>query len=139
MLEPNFDRIQFASVRAKVDPSFCALQRELDVAWYGDMDERGRSNRKTGAKAGVWGRKWRGVTITSEEQFNRLSSLLESHRLVELSRQNLADGNPYPTLNNHYLKKDDKVTTHDKAALHAVHIRRERLDGTDISEIVAGR
>lgn len=95
---PNYERIQHATVRAKVDPKFWRLQQGLDEAWYGDMDENGRSNRATGAKAGMRGRGWHGVEIRFVDQFNRLSALIESHRMSALVDQNANDGVPYPDL-----------------------------------------
>lgn len=95
---PNYDRVQHASVRAKVDPAYYEPQQQLDEAWYGDRAQNGRSDRATGAKVGVRGRIWRGIEIVSEVQFNRLSGLIEARRVVALVDQNVADGNPYPDL-----------------------------------------
>ena len=63
--QPNYDRVQHASVRVKVDPFYWAIQQDLDEAWYGDKDENGRSDRTTGAKVGVQGRMWSGMEIAS--------------------------------------------------------------------------
>ena len=137
--QPNFDRVQHASVRVKVDPKYVALQRELDEAWYGDKDENGRSDRSTGAKAGVQGRVWHGRVITSEEQFNRLSALIEAHRMTELVDQNIEDGTPYPDMLERVSLdendvEDERVNVRSEAQ---ARINSERQGGLEIDAIAA--
>ncbi len=136
---PNFDRVQHASVRVKVDPKYVALQRNLDEAWYGDKDESGRSDRSTGAKVGVPDRMWEGVAITSEDQFNRLSALIEAHRMVELVEQNDADGRPYPDLSMRPQSGRDGEADFvlDVKAGHLDRINTERAAGLDIDAVIA--
>jgi len=135
--QPNFDRVQHASVRVKVDSKYVVLQTALDTAWYGDKDDNGRSDRSTGAKVGVQGRMWEGVEITSEDQFNRLSALIEAHRMAELVDQNTADGNPYPDLEERVNLAEDRTEIRVNRKVEALsRINKERTAGLNIDAVI---
>ena len=135
----NYDRVQHASVRAKVEPKYEPLQTALDEAWYGDKDGKGKSDRSTGAKVGVTGRMWEGIEITNEAQFNSLSALIGAHRMVELVEQNDTDGRPYPDLSLRPVEgepgKPDTVI--DVKAVNLDHIAAGRAQGLDIDAVIA--
>ena len=135
----NYDRVQHASVRVKVEPKYEPLQTALDAAWYGDQDENGRSDRATGAKVGVTGRMWEGIEITNEAQFNRLSALIGAHRMVELVDQNNADGRPYPELSLRPERGEpgQPDTVIDVGAVNLARIDTDRAAGFDIDAVIA--
>lgn len=132
----NYERIQHASVRVKVDPKYVDLQRTLDEVWYGDMDENGRSDRSTGAKAGVTNRIWEGFNLSQGgvDLFHNLSVLIEAHRVEELANVNEADGNPYPDLNVQAGRPNEP--DEDKRDLARARIAAEKGKGRDIDQII---
>lgn len=49
----NYENVRFAEVRQQIDPLFSELADELDEAYYGQRDERGKFTAGTGWRDGV--------------------------------------------------------------------------------------
>ncbi len=94
----NMDRIQHESVRRVVDQKFYDLHDALEEAWYGDRRLDDSMDRATGAKAGIIGRLWNGIEITTKEQFDELHGLLWHHHTMAIFAENVRQGNLFNDL-----------------------------------------
>ena len=105
---PSLARVQYSSVRQKVDHAFIDKSRALDEAFYGtgltfDQEGSPTSRAEDGWRHGVSHPFNSGVRVydkgvnlrKSLEQFNKLGGAIWLHHEIAVIDQNIADGKPY--------------------------------------------
>ena len=102
IVERNMDRIQYESIRKKVDAKYNLWHDELSKAYY-DYWKHGKSY------------PWKGYDVkdTPEEskaQFDKLHGLIFLLHEKALYEQNIADGKPYQKLHDYMTGKEEGET-----------------------------
>lgn len=103
---PNFDKVQHASIRKKIDAKFLKRMRELDDCYYGTTtawDKEGLTTKRKkdgwrdGGKAEFEGHK-PATKADAFELFTKLQALLNWDYDLAKMDESAAQGHPYPDL-----------------------------------------
>ena len=88
MTEPNFNGVQFETLRRKIDPPFIGLVRELDIAYYGHW--------RQGVSYDFHGRDPIAEGLKPRALFDQLHGNIWNEHTKALIQANIDAGFPYP-------------------------------------------